>query len=259
MRLIDLTGQTFGRLTVLGRSQRRTKWQIHWDCVCECGNTCDVGGKSLRTGDVRSCGCLRKESIAAIGRRAATHGKTGTGAYESWAAMKYRCSNSNHMHFDNYGGRGIKVCERWQAFENFYEDMGDRPAGMTLDRYPDVDGNYEPGNCRWATDVEQGNNKRTSRLITHGGETKTLTQWARSLGMRPGTLKERIRKGWSIEKAITEPLGERTKLTVAQVLEIRASKETHAYWARKFNMKPESIAYARNVGWKSLRAVGEEN
>lgn len=258
MRLIDLTGHTFGRLTVLGRSQRRTKWQIHWDCVCECGNTCDVGGKSLRTGDVRSCGCLRKESIAAIGRRAAKHGKTGTGAYESWAAMKYRCSNSNHMHFDNYGGRGIKVCERWLSFENFYEDMGDRPEGMTLDRYPDFDGDYEPNNCRWATSIEQSNNKRNSHIISHNGETRTMTQWAKHLGIRPGTLSERIRKGWSIEDVLSKPLSPARKLTDEQVLEVRASHETHVYWAKKLNVTPEAIANARNKRCKPLDSVGAD-
>jgi hypothetical protein len=160
------------------------------------------------------------------------------------------------MHFDNYGGRGITVCERWLSFENFYEDMGDRPEGMTLDRHPDFNGNYEPGNCRWATDTEQHNNTRANRVISHNGETKTLTQWARSLGIEPGTLKERIRKGWSIEEALSTPLGKRYKLTPAQILEMRNSNETHVYWAKKFDVTPEAVAYARNKGWKSLERTG---
>jgi hypothetical protein len=119
---------------------------------------------------------------------------SGTRIYKAWAQMKNRCSNVNDPGWANYGGRGITVCDRWQTFESFYADMGERPEGKTLDRI-DNDGNYEPGNCRWATPSEQLSNRRTSLLLTLDGVTKTVTGWARSKGLRPGTILDRYRRG----------------------------------------------------------------
>lgn len=175
-------------------------------------------------------------------------------AYESWKAMKERCLNQNHVHFNQYGGRGITICDRWlKSFDNFLEDMGDRPEGKTLDRYPNKDGNYEPDNCRWATPREQANNRETCRMLSHNGQTKTLTEWARFMGMTRGALKERIRKGWSIEAALGKPIGGGRKLSEAQVSEILSSPETHASLSRRFNVTPEAIAYVRKGGRKGRK------
>ena len=124
--------------------------------------------------------------------------------YGIWVSMRNRCSNPNVKAYANYGGRGIKVCDRWQSFENFYADMGARPDGMTLERI-DNDGDYEPSNVRWATRAEQANNKRNNRLLSFDGVTKTLAQWADGLGVSHATLVMRLKQGWPIDKAVTLP------------------------------------------------------
>jgi hypothetical protein len=118
--------------------------------------------------------------------------------------MRQRCENPNNDRFAAYGGRGIRVCERWQTFENFFSDMGARPAGTSIDRYPDKNGNYEPGNCRWASPREQQNNRRVNHLITWQGETLTVTEMARKLGINKGTFLARVRRGWTVERAILQ-------------------------------------------------------
>ena len=170
---LDLTGQRFGRLVTLrpvAGSRRRTR---RWVCVCDCGNETEAATDKLRSGEVRSCGCLRSENSTrlanALGDR---RGKTKHGyakgtqspTYRSWTAMLARCRNPARNRWDHYGGRGITVCARWDvqqggSFENFLADMGERPPDRTLDRI-NVDGNYEPGNCRWATTSEQQRNRR---------------------------------------------------------------------------------------------------
>lgn len=165
---VDMAGREFGRLSVLRRNGSLSG-KAAWLCECVCGATTTVLGASLRKGHTKSCGCLAREAASGLARSLGfakrTHGHSvsvaPTRTYVSWQAMRSRCSNVNVWQYPYYGGRGITVCERWQhSFENFLADMGARPAGMTLDRYPDVNGNYEPINCRWATRSEQGRNKR---------------------------------------------------------------------------------------------------
>lgn len=135
-----------------------------------------------------------------------THGATVGGfspEFESWRAMMERCTNPNHKRWHRYGGRGITVCERWRNFANFLADMGPRPEGRTLDRYPNGDGNYEPGNCRWATVKEQNQNRVSGRLVTYGGVSLTASAWARRFGWRDSVVRERLLAGWPIERALT--------------------------------------------------------
>lgn len=128
-----------------------------------------------------------------------------TRLYRVWNTMRQRCGNPNNTHFASYGGRGIRVCEEWnESFEAFYRDVGDPPLGMTLDRI-DNDKGYEPGNVRWASRLDQANNRRTNVLIEHRGQTKTLAEWGRATGLGKSTIMNRLARGWSVQKALTEP------------------------------------------------------
>jgi len=202
-KFIDLTGQRFGRLTVLKRQANNKHNSEMWLCQCDCGNKKVIIGFDLKRGHTKSCGCLKKEGSLP------THGHTAGGkeskTYITWNHMLDRCKNKNVVNYKDYGGRGISVCDRWLRFENFYADMGDKPEGLTLERI-DNDGNYEPSNCKWATRIEQANNTRFNVFIEYDGQRLTIAQWARKIGMNYFTLHNRIRDyGWPIKKALTEP------------------------------------------------------
>lgn len=199
---IDLTGKTFFRLTVIGRGEKNKYGQKQWNCSCECGENTNALSNDLTHGRVKSCGCLNIEKIKT---NKLTHGMSYTSEYRIWTRMKQRCY-SDTTGAKNYRDRGIKVCDRWlESFENFYEDMGSRPSPKhSIDRI-DNDGDYCPENCRWATRTEQQNNTSKNVRLTLNGETKTMTEWARVLGISPQTIRARNRKGWSDEKVLTTP------------------------------------------------------
>jgi hypothetical protein len=197
----DITGQQFNYWTVSGRAgtmEGKAKKAL-WHCACKCGTERILTGGDLRNGHSKSCGCYQKEVASKVN---STHGMGRSKEYAAWSAMMTRCTNSNAVNYADYGGRGIKVCDRWKAFENFYADMGDA-NGLTLDRV-DVNGDYEPNNCRWATRKEQGNNKRNNVVIEFSGERMTAMQWSERTGIGEGTIRKRIRLGWPVERVLTE-------------------------------------------------------
>lgn len=201
----ELIGHRFGRMVVVAFAERakRKRW---WLCRCDCGTEKKACHTDLLTGATKSCGCLSVEHRAKGWAASTTHGQGGklrTPTYNSWHKMKQRCLNPKNDEYSNYGGRGITVCERWLDFENFLADMGPRPTGTSIDRFPDKNGNYEPGNCRWATAKEQNNNMRKNIFLEYGGTRLTVAQWARRLGISPGTLHGRLRSGWSVERALS--------------------------------------------------------
>lgn len=156
----NLAGTVFGRLTVIERADMRG-YRSYWRCSCSCGATFEASQDCLATGKTRSCGCLQAESRVLSNIK---HGLHGTRTYVSWASMHARCTNAKLLCYRYYGGRGISVCERWSDFAAFVEDMGVRPPGTSIDRI-DVNGNYEPGNCRWATPTVQRNNQRPRNSV----------------------------------------------------------------------------------------------
>lgn len=201
MRVIVLTGRRFGRWVVLGKVVKpKGVYGVRWLCKCDCGTVAEVSSERLRIGKSKSCGCYRREWAT---QESTTHGGCGTEEYKIWEGMKKRCKGNDPC----YGGRGIKVCGRWlgpDGFANFLADVGKRPSQKhSLDRCPDKDGDYQPGNVRWATAKEQANNRNGNVELTYKGITKTIAEWAGILGLTKGTLYSRYYKGWPVEKVLS--------------------------------------------------------
>ena len=207
----NIVGRQFGMLIVFAEvlPEHKNEQRPHL-CICDCGEWTVVSLNSLTTYNTQSCGCLLSKTRKDGSRKKTTHGETRNGRqsreYVSWYCMKTRCLNSNADEYSNYGGRGIKICERWLNFENFLADMGRKPGrGYTLER-KDTEGNYEPENCKWATSTEQVRNRRTTKRITYKGEDRPLAEWATIKSIPYGTLSARIKADWSLERAMESPV-----------------------------------------------------
>lgn len=203
----NLTGRRFGRLVAIGPvGTYRFKGgsYVRWLCKCDCDRSTVVVSSSLVGGTTISCGCRRQEIMKTAWKRTYKHGHSRrTPEYRTWSLMKSRCHNPDDKAYFRYGARGIKVCTRWRAdFSAFYSDVGPRPSvGHSIDRI-DNDGDYEPGNCRWATKKEQANNRRTSAKATLFGKTQTLAQWAKELGIGQSTLSWRVRNNKPLDAPV---------------------------------------------------------
>lgn len=201
MRMKNLTGVRFARLEArapIHRRDLRGRATIDWRCQCDCGNECIVAGSALRAGLTRSCGCFLVENRKEVSTK---HGGVGTRLYTIWLNMRVRCGDPIYL---NYCGRGIQVCERWQnSFGAFRDDVGEPPSSKhSLDRWPDNDGNYEPGNVRWATAKQQGRNKRNTIFIEVRGERLSVADAADRYGISYDTLHNRIIAGWHPDQAV---------------------------------------------------------
>lgn len=206
----DLTGQRFGRWTVLYQAESRRDSRgyplVMWHCLCDCGVEKDVLGETLRNGRSKSCGCLAKAISAKVASGTfKTHGQSKTRLYKIWAGIKKRCNNENSSNYKNYGGRGITVCDAWMEFEPFKEwaVKNGYADDLSIDRI-DVNGNYEPTNCRWVTKVAQANNRTTSKLIEYNGEMHSLSDWSKIFGFNYKLAWKRLKNGATFQEIINK-------------------------------------------------------
>lgn len=207
-RAIDIAGQRFGRLVAI----RFLGSRLHdgsrcYECHCDCGEVLILETNRLRSGNTRSCGCLRREITV---DRMTTHGGCRWPEYKVWRVMIQRCELKTSQSYPRYGGRGISVCEQWMhSFENFISDMGRRSSQNHSIERKDNNGNYEPSNCRWATRKEQNRNTRTNTFLTVGGEARCIAEWAEMRGLKKETVYARIALWWTPERAVNTPVAAR--------------------------------------------------
>lgn len=252
---IDMTGKQCGLWTVIERAPNRItpggEPLAMWLCECQCGTRRLVRAADLRNGASKSCGCYQKQR-ASEARKKYDH--MDNRLYSIWAGMCYRCTKPEHPSYYLYGGRGIRVCNEWLdsfecfarwASQNGYQDM------LTIDRI-DVDGDYCPANCRWATPKEQANNRRTCVYLEYKGELKTATQWAEEYHINPHTLMDRIQRGWSVEEAITRPMQRKCKGVT-----FHGITHTIKEWADIYKISPGVISYRLLHGWSVEDALSK--
>lgn len=208
MKKIDITGRKYGRLTVL-RENGKCNNGILWLCRCECGNEVNVLAYNLKNGHTKSCGCFQSEARS---KTHSTHMESKSRLYRIWRHIKSRCLNPNVCHYRYYGGRGISICQEWlNSYEEFakWALSNGYSEGLSIDRI-DVNGNYEPSNCRWTNAKVQANNKTNNRLIEYNGESHSLSEWSNILGISRLTISKRIDDyGWSIKRAFETPVRDR--------------------------------------------------
>jgi hypothetical protein len=206
MFMIEMTGKRFGSLVVLHCVGAGASGQLRWICQCDCGKEHEAAGRELRVGKVKSCGCKKTGLLVAANT---THGagsrKGRWPEYRVWSEMIRRCENENCNRYYTHGARGIKVCERWrESFQAFINDMGRRPSvGLSIERR-DNDGDYEPANCYWATKKEQARNKSNTRFLIVNGQKRPLVEWAEIAGVKPMTVRARLKRGLTPEEAIAK-------------------------------------------------------
>lgn len=259
---VDLTGKQFGRLRVLRRGPAHRTSGGHaavvWACRCDCGAEHLVKAGNLRTGSVQSCGCMRDELLA---QRSRTHGHTISGRssaeFRAWSGMKRRCLRPQSKDWPNYGGRGIKVCDRWvDSFAAFLADMGSRPSPSHSIERLDVNGNYEPGNCVWATAKEQQRNRRDNVRLHAFGDERCVAEWAEKAAPADATIRGRLKLGWEPENAISKPVARKTYRRImvtrdGRTMSLRA-------WAKECGLPYTAVVQRVSVlGWPAERALTE--
>lgn len=246
MRFIDLSGEQFGRLTVIKRVENRGK-RTMFLCKCDCGKETIVTQSSLVRGNTQSCGCLWKEKV---GKKSITHGMSGTRLHTIWKNLRQRCENKNHKQYSDYGGRGITVCAEWGDFETFYNwaMANGYKDTLSIDRKDNNKG-YSPDNCHWTDKYTQARNKRNLVMITYKGKTQCVSAWAEELGIPYEILRLRIQHGWDINKAFTAPFGTKILYTYkGKTLGI-------AEWEREAGITRGTLWARLQRGWSFERAL----
>jgi hypothetical protein len=242
-------GDQIGQWTVLEFSDHG-KYKYYWKCRCSCGTVKDVQQCHLSHGKSTKCTTCKSQGM---NNSRYSHGKADSRIYKNWHDMKARCENPKNSAYKYYGGRGIQVCERWQDFNLFYSDMGDPPSSeLSIDRI-DVNGNYAPDNCRWATAVEQARNRRDNRMLTFDGKTMCLTDWAAVVGISGGAISDRLKRGWSVQRALTEGLCHSG--VNFRFITIDGETNTIAGWSRKTGIHEATIKTRLKAGWDERKAI----
>jgi len=252
-RSVDLTGKRFGRLLVIERVGTRGR-SVLWKCRCDCGNEKEIVSGSLINGNTKSCGCLQAQSAK---EKHTTHGMKRTRIYNTWAKMIQRCNNQNEKCYQNYGGRGIRVCDNWSEFIPFYSwaMKNGYDDSLSIDRINN-DGNYEASNCKFSTSKEQANNRRGNVFYEYQGEIKTLSQWSDVCKASRDSLLHRIKAGWTIEKALLTPARKYKKTQIGDNIMIKL-KELR----RKAKLTQKQFAALLGCGqstlcqWENNRSV----
>jgi hypothetical protein len=240
MKKIELSGQVFGSLSVIKEDGRTNDGKVKWLCECDCGRTASVNGRHLRGGKIKSCGCLQFS-------HSTTHGMSKTRTFAIWAEMRARCNNPNRARWADYGGRGIKVSDRWDKFENFYADMGDAPDRMSIDRI-DVNGDYCPANCRWATPKEQANNRRNNVFLTWQNKTQTIAQWSEETGVPAYAISHRLSKSLTLDDVFA-PVEDKKIM-------FHGENKTLSKWARSMGISQAGLwNRIYKLGWSPERAL----
>lgn len=246
-KLIDITGNKFGRLTAIKRVGTNNDRRPMWLFKCDCGNQHTVNSKDVISGHSSSCGCLQRELLS---KRNYRHGKSTSKEYSIWAGVTQRVKFGNSLNRKYYLEKGITMCDRWSSdrpdgFTNFLSDMGPIPSSEhQIDRI-DPNGNYEPSNCRWVTRTEQMNNTTQNVNLTFDGVTMTQEQWGRKTGLGGTTICKRLKRGWTIEKALNTPLGAEKR---ERFIEYNGVSKPSGEWAQIYDRSREVIAYRLAAG-----------
>lgn len=238
---INLAGKRFGRLVVIGISHN-THYGHYWECICDCGKNKKVFGGHLRNGKTKSCGCLNQDTTRF---RNTTHGMTKTRIFVVWQNMIKRCENPNNHAYNHYGGRGIKVCNRWHQFARFFEDMGLQPTDKHQIDRTNNDKGYCKENCKWVLPQDNSRNRRNNVNLTIDGVTDCVVEWAKQFSISAAVVYSRIKKGWGeIEALTTPPLSRKIKLDAKQIEEIKILSKTmpQSKIAAKYNVCQQTIS-----------------
>ena len=245
-------GMVFGRLTTISKADGK-----RWSCLCSCGNTTITPVQNLNSGKAKSCGCLAGEMSSA---RSTKHGGHGTKAYQVWDAMLQRCTNKNFKQWDDYGGRGITVCDEWMDFSNFLRDMSQPPKGFTIDRIDNNSG-YNKDNCEGVSRIDQQPNRRNSHRITFNGQTKPMIEWAEILGLHIGSVHSRLQRGWTELEALGLNIRNTPKRTSyvrsdARWVEHGGKRMILAEWCKELGVNSKTVYSRLMRGATELEALG---